>query len=62
MRLCLKVGRTFDFTITFHLFQLFTLPCLVSLFSAQPQICDCTVMFFISTYCINTMDLKSQKP
>ena len=66
MRLCLKVGHqgynwpfmtTFDFTIIFHR----ALPCLVSLFSAQPYMCDCTVIFFISTYCVNIMDLKSQK-
>ena len=67
MRLCLKVGRqgynwlfltTFDYTIIFHLKNY--LPCLVSLFSAQPHMCDCTVIFFILTYCINTMDLKSE--
>ena len=29
--------------------------------NAQPHMCDCTVMFFILTYYINTMVLKSQK-
>ena len=34
---------TFDFTIICH--QKFVLPCLVSLFSAQPHMCDHTVIF-----------------
>lgn len=28
---------------------------------AQPYMCDCTVIIFIVMYCINTLDLKSNK-
>ena len=68
MKLCLKVGRqeynwlfltTFDYIIIFHLKNY--LPCLVWCHYFQHNLtCDCTVIFFILTYYINTMDLKSQ--
>ena len=40
----------FDFVIIFHLKKLFILPCSVLLFSAQPHMCDCTIISFILTY------------
>ena len=40
--------------------KLFTLPCLVSLFSAQPHVWLYSY-FFILRYCINTMDLLFSK-
>ena len=37
-----KVGGQVAFS---WMAKLFNLPCLVSLFSAQPHMCDCTVIF-----------------
>ena len=47
----------FEFAIIFHLKNYL----LGVVISAQPHMCDCTVIFYILTLCINTMGLKSQK-